>query len=262
MVTHSPLTDASNRRWLVGIIWVGWLPKPLNSLWVFLFEASAISNARFPFLSLPTQAGVSPPALLCAVLNRLLAQNDQAKQLLAQHAGCSLEVYARPIQAKLTIDGHGALSPANGDAVPQVRLTLDTAALVKSGWRPGQPFPEQSGLLHVSGDVAMAQTLSTLAKHWRPDLEDLLAQRIGDVAARQLLRGAQGFVSTIWRSSQRLAENLAEYATHETNTIVACAALDTLAEDQVALSEQLNTLDERTQQLQLRLKRMAGGKQP
>ena len=189
------------------------------------------------------------------MLNQLLAQNDQARALLAQHVGCTFEIQARPIQAKLTIESDGKLSPADALVASQVCLTLNTAALIKLGWRPGQAFPEQPGLLHVSGDVAMAQTLSTLAKHWRPDLEDLLAQRIGDVAARQVLRGAKGLLSTVWRSSQRLAENMAEYATHETQTITGTAVFNAFKADRVALSAKVSSLEERLQQLQQRLDR-------
>jgi len=199
--------------------------------------------------------GATPTALLCAMLNQLLAQNDQARALLAQHVGCTFEIQARPIQAKLTIESDGKLSPADALVASQVCLTLNTAALIKLGWRPGQAFPEQPGLLHVSGDVAMAQTLSTLAKHWRPDLEDLLAQRIGDVAARQVLRGAKGLLSTVWRSSQRLAENMAEYATHETQTITGTAVFNAFKADRVALSAKVSSLEERLQQLQQRLDR-------
>ena len=204
---------------------------------------------------MPSLGGATPPSLLCAVLNRLLAQNDKACALLAQHVGCTFEVKAPPIQAKLTIETDGKLRPADVLVAPQVCLTLDTAALIKLGWRPGQPFPEQPGLLHVSGDVAVAQTLSTLAKHWRPDLEDLLAQRIGDVAARQVLRGAKSLLSTVWRSSQHLAENVAEYATHETQTITGTAAFDAFKADRVSLSEKVSALEERLLQLQQRLDR-------
>ncbi len=204
---------------------------------------------------MPSLGGATPPALLCAVLNRLLAQNDKVCALLAQHTGCTFEIKAPPIQAKLTIETDGKLSPADEHVASQVCLTLNTAALIKLGWRPGQPFPEQPGLLHVSGDVAMAQTLSMLAKHWRPDLEDLLAQRIGDLAARQVLRGAQSLLSTVWRSSQHLVENVAEYATHETQTITGTAAFVTFKADRMALSAKVSTLEERLQRLQHRLDR-------
>lgn len=219
---------------------------------------AVITNAPFPPLLKSTSTDFSPPAVLCAILNRLLAQNDRAKELLAQHAGRGFEIQAQPIQAKLAIDSDGTLRPAGANMTPQVCLTLDVTALLKMGWRPGQPMPEQSGLLHVSGDVAMAQTLSTLAKHWRPDLEDLLAQRIGDIAARQVYRGAQSFIAAVWRSTQRLAENVAEYAAHENGSIAAAGQLDALVADHLALSKQLSDLDDRLQQLQQRVNRLAG----
>jgi ubiquinone biosynthesis protein UbiJ len=223
---------------------------------LFFLRHAAINTARLTLPRLPKLAGVSPPGLLCIILNRLLAQNEAAQLLLAQHAGRTFEIKALPIQAKLTIASTGSLSPSAEDVLPQVCLTLDTQALWASGWRPGQPITEQSGVLHVSGDVAMAQTLSTLAKHWRPDLEDLLAQRIGDIAARQLLRGAQGFMSMVWRSSQRVAENLAEYLSHETGAITASVSLNSLTVEQADLTQKLTALDDRVQLIQQRLDRL------
>ena len=82
-----------------------------------------------------------------------------------------------------------------------------------------------------------------------------MAQRIGDVAARQVLRGAKSLLSTVWRSSQHLAENVAEYATHETQTITGTAAFDAFKADRVSLSEKVSALEERLLQLQQRLDR-------
>lgn len=186
-------------------------------------------------------------------------QNDRARELLGVHAGRTFEIDARPIKAKLTIGHDGLLSPSDDSVLAQVHLRLDTEALWTLGWRPGLPLPKQAGVLFVSGDVAMAQTLSTLAEHWRPDLEDLLAQKIGDIAARQVARGAQSLFSTVWRSSQRLAENLVEYATHETEVLASEAGMSALSTKQQQLIGRLESLGERLARLEQRVNQVTGG---
>lgn len=205
-------------------------------------------------------SNTSPPAVLSALLNRLLAQNEQARALLMVHAGRTFEIEAGPVQAKLTIGHDGSLSPSDESVLAQVHLRLDIQALWALGWRPGQPLPKRDGILFVSGDVAMAQTLSTLAEHWRPDLEDLLAQKIGDIAARQFMRGAQSLLTTVWQSSQRLSENLVEYATHETDLLASAASVKAWSTQQQQLTERLTSLDERIAQLDQRLNQVSGRK--
>jgi len=194
------------------------------------------------------------------VLNRLLTQNDQARLLLAAHSGHAFEIQAPPISANLMIGQEGTLSPNEVDAPAQVCLTVDTQALWAAGWRPGQPMPDQSGVLHISGDAAMAQTLSTLAKHWRPDLEDLLAQKIGDIAARQVTRGVQGLFGAFKRSTSRLAENMAEYATHETQALPTMTQFIVGASQQTTLTQRLARLDERLAKLEGRVTQVAGSR--
>ncbi len=203
-------------------------------------------------------ASSSPTALLCVVLNRLLMQNDEARLLLAAHGGRSFEIQAPPVAAKLMIDPEGKLSPSESDEPAQVALTVDTQALWAAGWRPGQPMPDQAGVLHISGDAAMAQTLSILAKHWRPDLEDLLAQKIGDIAARQVMRAAQGFLGAFKRSTSRLAENMAEYVTHETQALPSMSQFMVSGTQQTTLTNRLAVLDERVAQLEGRVNQLAG----
>ena len=185
-------------------------------------------------------------------------QNDQARLLLAAHTGNTFEIRALPVTAKLMIGQEGTLTPSNDHAPAQVCLTVDTQALWASGWRPGQPMPDQAGILFISGDAAMAQTLSTLAKHWRPDLEDLLAQKIGDIAARQIVRGVQGFFSAIRLSTSRLAENMAEYATHETQTLPSMSQFVVSGAQQAALTQRLAILDERLAHLEGRVNQVEG----
>lgn len=177
-------------------------------------------------------------------------------ELLAQHAGHTFRLLAKPIDAAMTIGHDGRLSPADAAVVPDVTLIIDTARLWAEGWRPGQPFPERAGLVHVSGDAAMAQTLSTLAKSWRPDLEDILSQYVGDVAAVQLVASAKRLGTLAVQFATRTSENLAEYVAYEANVVLPevvlrehASALARLNTDLDALQKRLDDLDARARQL-------------
>jgi ubiquinone biosynthesis accessory factor UbiJ len=195
----------------------------------------------------------SPEAAVCALLNRLLADSDAARGLLAAHQGRTFHIQAKPLDLTLSIKADGVLMAVPRDATPDVRVLIDTAQLWEAGWRPGQAFPMRSGFVHVTGDAAMAQTLSTLAQHWRPDVEDLLAQRIGDVAARQVIRTARSVFGGMATAAQRLAENLAEYASHETEFLTATVHVKTLASQMAQARTRTESLDKRAQVLASRL---------
>lgn len=195
----------------------------------------------------------SPEAAVCALLNRLLADSEAARGLLAAHQGRTFHIHAKPLDLTLSIKADGVLMAVPVGATPDVRVQIDTAQLWAAGWRPGQEFPMRSGFVHVTGDAAMAQTLSTLAQHWRPDVEDLLAQRIGDVAARQVIRTAKSLFGGMATAAQRLAENLAEYASHETELLSATVHVKTLASQVAHAQTRAESLDKRAQVLASRL---------
>jgi ubiquinone biosynthesis protein UbiJ len=183
----------------------------------------------------------------------MLQQQTAARDLLAQHGGQTFEIQANPVSASLTIDNFGALSPTGPTVKPDVLVVVDTRELWASGWRPGQAFPERSGLVHVSGDAAFAKTLALLAKHCRPDLEDLLAQRIGDIPARQLTMAFQRIAGVLVESADRVAGNLAEYITHEAQVLPSQQALTGHENRLKDLHSLLGRLAARTKSLDHRL---------
>lgn len=156
----------------------------------------------------------------------------------------------------MTIGHDGRLSPADAAVLPDVTLTIDTARLWAAGWRPGQPFPERAGLVHVSGDAAMAQTLSTLAKSWRPDLEDLLSQYVGDVAAVQLVSTAKRLTSLAGQFVARSTQNVAEYAAHEAQWLVSRPLFREHAEQLQGVNLEISALQQRLEALGAHIERL------
>jgi len=189
-------------------------------------------------------------------MNTVLQQQSAARDLLAQHPGHTFELRADPVSASLTIDQTGLLTPADPIVKADVLVVIDTRQLWAIGWRPGKPFPERSGLVHVSGDASFAKTLAVLAKHCRPDLEDFLAQRIGDIPARHLTVAFQRLAGVMVESADRMVENLAEYITHEAQVLPSYPALVSHASQLRDLKGTLDLLGVRTKSLEDRIERL------
>ncbi len=194
----------------------------------------------------------SPQGAACAVINRFFRQQPAVAELLSKHSGQSFRLVAKPVDATMTISHDGYLSPADKAIAPDVVLTVNGTSLLRTGWRPGQPLPEGPGFVHISGDAALAQTLSMLANSWRPDLEDLLAGYVGDIAARQLISRVQGVSRALVQSTTRFAQNVAEYAAYESDELVAQPELLSHHEANSDLSRRLNGLKDRVKHLEAR----------
>lgn len=211
-----------------------------------------IFKKAFPLDPLGLLRAFTPQQAASRLLNSLLRRQPAVLALLAHHAGQSFELKANPINARLTIAHDGELSPADPSILPDVMLSIDTDALLKRGWRPGQPLPRESGYVHITGDAALAQTLSKLAEAWRPDIEDLLAQYIGDIPARQVVTGAARLHHLAWRGVSRASENLAEYAVYEAALLASPALIQEHGERQAQLVAHLDSLEKRLARIEKR----------
>ena len=173
---------------------------------------------RLPLPSLP-----HPGALLVRALNALLKRESWARDRLIRHAGKTVRVAFGHVSASVTIDSQGYVSLADSVIVPDVTLTLASEklsldmllALGKS--RDGAAIID---ITHISGDAGLTQVIAELAQHLRWDVEDDLAQRIGDVPALKLTQGARALAHRVRTGSERLASNVAEYIAYERPILV------------------------------------------
>jgi len=91
--------------------------------------------------------------------------------------------------------------------------------------------------------------VAELAQHLHPDLEDLLAERVGDVAAVRIARALTALRDAVHTGGARLAGNVAEYLSEEAGVLLARPAL---ADARAALDE----LDARIAALTARIERL------
>ena len=91
---------------------------------------------------------------------------------------------------------------------------LDLIRLADDRQRPGK-----AAQLTIAGDVAAGHAFQQLLKTGYFDWEELLAQRVGDIAAHELAKGACATKRWIKRSRGLLNEAIGEYLTEETELV-------------------------------------------
>lgn len=190
---------------------------------------------------------LAPAAFYARFLNALLRREDWARSRLYQHSGKTVRFVAGPLTISLRIESSGYTHVSDPAIVPDVTLTIPTEqisklpALVKS-----QDPSDLVAILHIQGDAGLAQTVSDLARDLRWDVEHDLASKIGDVAARRILKTGSALFHTTRQSTRHLTENVSEYLAHESKMLVNRPAF-------TVWSTELDTLQQRLEQLESRV---------
>jgi ubiquinone biosynthesis protein UbiJ len=141
--------------------------------------------------------------------------------------------------------------------VPNVVLELIAEKLSWSALLDPEARPELAQWVHITGQAALAQTISDLVQDLRPDPEDALAQWVGDIPARRLVRGAQSLFGAAQSLARGLTQNMAEYLAEESGTLAGTPALAVLDQTRIHTLAHLEQLAQRQAALQARLQRLA-----
>jgi ubiquinone biosynthesis protein UbiJ len=128
-----------------------------------------------------------------------------------------LELIGLPLTLHFLPEGGrmAVASDYHGEADITVRApaaSLAAAALK----RDGDAIPKG---MSISGDAETAQVFSRLLKNADLDWEELLAQRIGDVAARQVGNAVRGFMGWTRDAGTRLGQDVADYLRYESRDL-------------------------------------------
>jgi len=202
----------------------------------------------------PTQLVV---VTVVAASNALLAREPWARERLLRHRGKTVRVVWSGYHAELTVTRDGYMAAAEQMAehatTPDVTLTVITEKLTLDRLRTGTASADGfADLIHVAGDAALAQTVAELGRDLRPDLEDLLAERLGDIAARRLVQAVRTLHQRVRTSGARLAGNIAEYLSEEAGVLLARPAFADAQQTLAALDAHVSALTARIQTLQNR----------
>ena len=201
--------------------------------------------SALPFASL-IAAGVEA-ALAASLKGSSAARADisrlEGKVIRLELIGLPLTLYFLPEGGKVTV-----AADYHGDADITVRspaASLMAAALK----RDSEAVPRG---MQISGDAETAQVFSRLLKHADLDWEELLAQRVGDVAARQIGNAVRGFLGWSRDAGSRLGQDVADYLHYESRDLPPrhevqgfLAGVDRLRDDAERLTARLKRAETR-----------------
>lgn len=188
-------------------------------------------------------------APLVRALNALLARESWARERLRAHAGKSVRLDLAGFSLALRIASGGSVH-LHDDAMPAVKVTVasDRLRLLLSD------DPQQRmQAVHIEGEAALAHVVADLARDLRWDVEDDLAQLLGDLPAGMLLGGLRQLHAVFQETGVRLAENATEYATHEAHLLTGQDQLSSFETDLRQLNVDMEACAERIASLQRQL---------
>ena len=186
----------------------------------------------------------TPAVAFCFVLNRLLAAQPWARQRLAPFAGETVELRAPPLPAlRFSIVPGGSVEAGGAEPSLSMQVKPELLAALARG--------EEHALraADVEGNAALAAEILILARHLRPDPEELLSRLVGDIAAHRIAGAGRALAAWNLDAAKRLAAALADYATDESRLLARRAELDALGESLARLRDGIARLDKRLERL-------------
>ncbi len=122
---------------------------------------------------------------------------------------------------------------------------LDLVRLAGGRQRPGN-----SAQLTITGDVSAGHAFQHLLKAGDFDWEELLAQRMGDVAAHELAKAIRATRHWVKRSSSLFNEAMGEYLTEETELVAGHHQVNSFIREVDKLRDKVETLEVRLEKPQ------------
>ena len=167
------------------------------------------------------------------------------KVIRLELTGLPLVLHFLPEDGRLTVaaDYHGTAD---------ITVRAPVASLVTSALkRDSEAVPRG---MQVSGDAETAQVFSRLLKNADPDWEELLAQGVGDVAARHIGNAVRGFARWSRDSGARLGQDLADYLHYESRDLPPRHEVQGFLSDVDRLRDDAERLSARVKRVESRVK--------
>lgn len=175
-----------------------------------------------------------------ALLNRLLAREQWARDKLAPFADRSARFDASPFSVTLQVTGDGMFVATNASE-PAVTIGVTLSSLPLAMLDPQAAMKD----VRLSGDAEFAQALAFVLQNLRPEPEEELSRFIGDAAAQRLV----GFMRASAMQWKQLAENMldstAHYVVTENPIVVGRADLETFNRDVNQLRDAVARIEKR-----------------
>lgn len=122
-------------------------------------------------------------SFVLALINRMLAQQDWARERLHEHVGQMLALECGPLNWRWLVVEDAHLRRADQAMEASVSLRLPTAAV--QAWLGGTS-EDLAHHVEISGNARFVETISLLLEYLRPDVGAALSPFLGDVLAHRV----------------------------------------------------------------------------
>lgn len=183
-------------------------------------------------------------------LNHLLEAEAWARDKLKPYAGQCVEFRSPPLPAlRLAILDTGLLGSAAEDAATNLVVTIGAGAL-PAFLRGEDALLREIG---IEGNADLAGTVQYLFRHLRWDVAEDLSKLFGDALAERMVTEGRRFAAWNRESTEKLAQNFAEYWTEEQPLLARPAEVrrflaeaDQLRDDLARLEKRVDILTRKT----------------
>ena len=199
-------------------------------------------------------------AAIESLLNRGIDQSIRASALSGRLNRTSMELRIEgfaPIRIAMS-SGHLALASGGGAGANAV-IAGSLLALLDLGARPGFARREDSAAprvaerVQITGDAEIAARYRDLLELARPDWEEELSRRIGDLPARRLSLAARAVLSWARGFARTAGANVAEYLQEESRALVSRPEVEEFLAKVDELRETADRVEARLARLERRL---------
>lgn len=187
--------------------------------------------------------------LFLPAINHALARAGWAQQKLVPFSGRRARILVGQWQLDFAIGVGGLLDdfPKGGTEPFDVEISLASDTAFISLLRGPS---ELMRCARVSGSAEFAEALGFVISRIRWDLEEDLANWVGDIPARRLYGLGGSFFAWQKQSAQRAAENLSEYLTEESQYLAKANLTSRFVSDIDMLRDGVARLEKRIQRLE------------
>ena len=183
---------------------------------------------------------------IIATFNHLLTQSGWASQRLARFGGKTAHFDIAPFSFACTIQEDGLLREAADD------VSADASCNIPPSLLPRLALHDEAAFTQVEscGDAALLSEIFFLARNLRWDVAEDLSRVTGDIAAERIVQFAKAKQQQVRDTALNLSQALAEYWTEERPLLAKPQQLAAFAQEVNGLSEDVEQLARRINQLE------------
>lgn len=187
---------------------------------------------------------------LTAAINRVIRADEKTAYRVAELGECSIAFRLKRSGTTLMARvAHGAVSMSGDTGRADVTITGSPADFLAMAKTQREGSVLAAGKVDIEGDLATAQKIQALMAELSIDFEALLAERTGDIFARQLGRGVRAGIGWVRNAHAALERDLSEYLRYELGLLPLREDIETFVSDCAAVAEDVDRLRARVQRI-------------